>query len=290
MKFKISRILENLIKLKGESISSLADALRINVRSIKNYLNGANISPEIRTSLFNYLLTMNYDLFDVLDLEDDSYFYHMSSQGIEGIITTKKSSRYNDFGNAFYLSDSFKTAATYIKVNDNPRIYCFKKEKVVNLNPYIFKDTLTGSIDWVLYIGLNRNKIENPRFVSFLNEKYSKQFKKTKCLAGKIADSLNFEVMDEFFDGFYDISDVKSQLTKANLGMQYAIKDERSANNLQWDDEIILDKGLIELILLWRKNRNNLLKEDNSKLINKNQSDDNYKFNKIIERLINENE
>ena len=215
--------------------------------------------------------------------------FHGSRTHIDGTITTKRNEdRLKDFGSGFYLSESFKTAITYVDNNADPHVYRFKKEDIFKRDIYYFKDSLQDSVDWVLYIGLNRNKIVEAADRAFLNEYFEEKFKGKKVLIGKIADSFNFDVMDAFFSGSYDIYQVQRALQQINIGNQIVVVDEKIANSLTEYDEYSIEPRLRRYIYNWHINFSRKLKEDNNDIISEKETKPEYKFKAILERMINE--
>ena len=153
---------------------------------------------------------------------------------------------------------------------------------------YYFKDSSLDTIDWVLYIGLNRNKVIDQADRSFLNEYFDEKFNGKKVLVGKIADSFNFDVMDAFFSGSYDIFQVQRALQQVNIGNQIVVINERLANSLMDYDEFSIEPRLRRYINDWHINFSRKLKEDNNSIILEKDTDPKYKFKAILERMIND--
>ena len=200
------RITDTLPKIKsklGVTNFELANLLGISERSVNYYLGQeqTKISDEIFNKIIKLIENKNLDLFDLFDLDDDKYLFHASREGIIGkITTTKNKEKARDFDFGFYLSESFKVAATYVDHEDNPHIYRFHKEDVLKGKQFIFGSNIKDSINWVLFIGLSRGKIKNKQDKVFLKEYFSELFSDADLLIGKIADSFNFDVMGEFLN------------------------------------------------------------------------------------------
>ena len=285
------RITDALPKIKsklGVTNFELANLLGVSERSINYYLGQeqTKISDEIFNKIVKLIENKNLDLFELFDLDDEKYLFHASREGIVGKITTNKNKeKARDFDFGFYLSESFKVAATYIDDEDKPHIYRFLKKDVLVGNRYLFEDNLQGHINWVLFIGLSRKKIDQPADKNFLTEYFNELFKNKDLLIGKIADSFNFDVMDEFFNQTYDVSQVSTALRMVDIGNQYVLKNEEHANRLNYVDDFTLDKKLKDYIHEWHIKQNTNIKKSNKNMLDTNKKDSNLTFNEILKNL-----
>ena len=285
------RITDALPKIKsilGVTNFELANLLGISERSINYYLGQeqTKISDEIFNKIIKLIESKNFDLFDLFNLDDEKYLFHASREGIVGkITTTKNKEKARDFDYGFYLSESFKVAATYVDDEEEPHIYRFLKKDVLVGNRYLFEDNLEGCINWVLFIGLSRKKIVNLTDKNFLTEYFNELFKNKDLLIGKIADSFNFDVMDEFFNQTYDVSQVSTALRMVDIGNQYVLKNEEHENRLNYVDDFTLDKKLKDYIHEWHIKQNTDIKKSNKNMLDANKKDSNLTFNEILKNL-----
>ena len=285
----ISNTLEAIKEKFKYTNKELALILGISERTIANLNNGDTPSSRLFNSIIRFIENNNLNIFELFNLDGEEYLFHGSRTFISGTITTKRNEdRLKDFGNGFYLSESFKTAITYVDNYPNPHIYRFKKEKILKQEVYYFKDNQDDIIDWVLFIGLNRNKIADLSDRTFLREYFDDKFKGKKVLVGKIADSFNFDVMDAFFAGSYDIFQVQRALQQVNIGNQIVIINEGLANSLIEYDEFSIDPKLRQFIYNWHVNFSRILKENNQETIQEDDTKQEYKFKAILERMIKE--
>lgn len=285
------RITDTLPKIKsklGVTNFELANLLGISERSVNYYLGQeqTKISDEIFNKIVKLIENKNLDLFDLFDLDGDKYLFHASREGIIGkITTTKNKEKARDFDFGFYLSESFKVAATYVDDEEEPHIYRFLKKDVLVGNRYLFEDNLEGRINWVLFIGLSRKKIVDLADKNFLTEYFNELFENKDLLIGKIADSFNFDVMDDFFDQTYDINQVSNALRMVDIGNQYVLKNEEHANKLKYVDDFTLDSKLKDYIHDWHIKQNVSIKKSNKNLLDKDKKDDSLTFGEVLKNL-----
>ena len=242
----ISFVLNKLIERLGYTRDELVTILDVDMKTIDNYLTNKNKPFKNTFDLIVQLIEDNdIDIYSLFPFDGD-YLFHGSRSGLTGKISTKlNEGDFNDFANGFYLSGTFKNAVTYVINEDNPVIYRFNKSDIVNHKTFIFdKNKDKDKIDWLIYIGLNRNKIIEANDQALFQMIFDKKLANYKVLVGEIADSYNFDVLDDFFNEDCDIDQATKALTLANIGKQYVIKDESLANSLKYIDEYHIDKDL----------------------------------------------
>ena len=281
----ISYVIKNLIIKLDLSINDFSLLLNLSVKQIYNYINNHNNpSEDIFNKIISIISNNNFDIYELFDVEcNDNHLFHGSKAGISGNVTTKINiGRYIDFANGFYLSDSFKNAITYIVDQSKPLIYVYKKEDILPNNVFEFKKDIRDSRnEWVLYIGLNRGKISSSNNKELFQKYFDTKLKKYDVIIGEIADSYNFETLEEFFAGRGSINNVHNSLLIANIGKQYVLKNENIANKLKevicYKIETRLKNYLLKLNRKAKENYKNMASE----LINNIEND--LSFNDIKE-------
>ena len=294
----LGSLIEGLKNKMGYTNEKLASALGVDPRTINNYISDkfsptSNADKNVFNRILGIIKANDLSLFELFGLDGDNYLFHGSKTGIVGNISIhhNKANNLLDFGNGFYLSESFMTAVTYVDSAPNPHIYRFKKEDIVkqNIKKFKFGTDDIGNRDWVLFIGLCRKKIADPNDQTILNEHFDKLLKDKQLLIGKIADSFNFDVMDAFFINQYDIKQVGTALSMVNIGNQYVIKDEEIANELKYIDDFVLEPKLKSLIITWHREHTLFLKKETQNTVKPEDAKTELKFNAIKKELINNN-
>ena len=262
----ISFALRKLMTRINYDSMMMANVLGVDIKSINNYLNKhTNPSPNVTRKICILIDENNLNIYQLFDIEgDDGYLFHGSQTGgLDGKISAlKNKNEINDFDYGFYLSDSLKNAINYIIDKPEPVVYRFKKEDVIKGKIYNFSEEKHGEQDWILYIGLNRNKITNSYDKMFFKEYYDKKFSDYDILIGEIADSYNFDVLNDFFNNLTDLEETRQALLLANIGQQFVMKNEKFANELIWVDEYRIEKNLRNYLLDLVRKRKTILKKN----------------------------
>lgn len=133
-----------------------------------------------------------------------------------------------DFGQGFYTGDK----------PDQPKglIAGWKDHVFYELECYIddlkiktFSNDYQGNMDWVLFIGFNRNKAGYRPYKN-LDERYECYNEEYDLIIGPIANDKMFQLMERFYSGDLCDKALISGLQQIKLGNQYVFKTTRSCD------------------------------------------------------------
>ncbi len=262
----ISYALRKLQVKLNYSDEEIMRILNVTKKSLDNYkIRHTNPTPQIIKEIISLIENNKLNIYDLLDIEqDDGYLFHGSKTGglIGKISTLINKNEPNDFDNGFYLSDSLRNAVSYVIDQNKPVIYRFKKGDVLKGRLYDFSLMKNGEIDWIIYIGLNRRKMLNEDDERFFKEYYDEKFSNFDVLTGEIADSYNFDVLNDFFNNLIDLDETRKALLLANIGPQFVMKNEKYANDLQWSEVYVIERNLKNYLVELVKSKKTILKKN----------------------------
>ena len=182
-----------------------------------------------------YLNTLYEHMFkDEYSFEDYVVLFHGAKNMIEGKIDLLHSKKSNDFGNGFYLGETFAQASLYITYSRSNKIYSFllKKKDLKILKFGV-------SQDWMFAIAYYRGwfdkYVEHPMIKSIINK-----VEEADIIIAPIADNRMFDLIDEFVSGMITDYQCKHALSVTDLGYQYIIKTEKALANLKPLEEMFL--------------------------------------------------
>lgn len=291
MELNITFALKKLMAAMNYDSHTMANVLNIDIKSINNYLyRHSNPTPSIMQRITKIIDDNKLDIYQLLDVEaNDGYLFHGSKTGglFGDISTLKNKGDQNDFDNGFYLSDSLKNAINYVLDQNSPVIYRFKKEDVLKGKIFDFSREKGGQEDWIIYIGLNRDKISDNEDKMFYREYYDKKFEPYDILTGEIADSYNFDVLNDFFNNLKDLEETRQALLLANIGPQFVMKNETIANELKWVEEYRLEKHFKNYLLSVVREKKHTLKQ-NRDIFSKNHVFDKTATFEVIKKKMKE--
>ena len=275
----ISYALRKLQVKLNYSDEEIMRILNVTKKSLDNYkIRHTNPTPQIIKEIISLIENNKLNIYDLLDIEqDDGYLFHGSKTGglIGKISTLINKNEPNDFDNGFYLSDSLRNAVSYVIDQNKPVIYRLKKGDVLKGRLYDFSLMKNGEIDWIIYIGLNRRKMLNEDDERFFKEYYDEKFSNFDVLTGEIADSYNFDVLNDFFNNLKDLDETRKALLLANIGPQFVMKNEKYANDLQWSEVYVIERNLKKYLVELIKTKRTVLKK------NRNDISSNHIFDKV---------
>ena len=165
---------------------------------------------------------------------DEKLLFHGSKKEIEGNIDIKKGRSNNDFGQGFYIGESYEQAVSYVSNYNSSSIYFISfdskdlKCKKYNVNQ-----------EWMFTIAYYRGALEEYKGNHLLKEIIDKS-KNIDYIIAPIADNRMFHIIDLFTNGELTDEQCKHCLAATNLGMQYVLKTDKAALKAK-----ILERGYI---------------------------------------------
>ncbi len=180
---------------------------------------------EVYEKLYSYIYEQNYRLNSVKEeLIKEKYgnvLFHGSKYGLSEV--TVSGSRNNcDFGNGFYLGQTYNQALSFVWEYDNASVYSFMYSfdglKIVEFD---------CSLDWMLAICFFRGTIKEYTESSMV-QGIVRRIEDADVVIAPIADNKMFYVMSQFAEGEINADVAIHSLSASALGLQYIIKTERA--------------------------------------------------------------
>ena len=131
-----------------------------------------------------------------------------------------------DFGNGFYLGQTYNQALSFVCEYDRASVYSFKYS-LEGLKSVEFD----CSLDWMIAICYFRDTIKQYA-KSLIVQKVIKKIEDADVIIAPIADNKMFYVMSQFAEGEINADVALHSLSASRLGLQYIIKTDRALENL----------------------------------------------------------
>ena len=174
-----------------------------------------------------YLNKLYEQMFNDEYQSDSKVLFHGSKSEIVGKLSLNRSKVFNDFGNGFYLGETFKQASTYISYSSSHNVYAYRLD-ITDLNFAKFD----VSLEWMLAIAFYRGWLDNYEQSKAI-KKILDKVSKADVIIAPIADNRMFDLIDDFVNG--NITDLQCihALAVTNLGFQYVIKSNKALDKLE---------------------------------------------------------
>ena len=152
--------------------------------------------------------------------------FHGSKNGLTEVSTT--GSRNNcDFGNGFYLGETYSQALAFVCENAKSSVYSFKY-KLDGLKIKKFD----CSLEWMLaichYRGTLGDYSKSEKVKSIVSE-----VEKADVVIAPIADNKMFYIMAQFTEGEINADTALHSLSASRLGLQYIFKTDKAISKLE---------------------------------------------------------
>ena len=223
--YKIREDMGFIMEAEGINKLELSEATGISRTTLNSIEKKGGAANEVCEKLYSYIYKQNYRLNSVKEeLIKEKYgnvIFHGSKHGLSEV--TVSGSRNNcDFGNCFYLGQTYRQALSFVCEYDKASVYSFR---------YSFdglkKAEFDCSLDWMLAICYFRGTIKEYE-ESIVVQRIVKKIEDADIVVAPIADNKMFYVMSQFAEGEINADVALHSLSASGLGFQYIIKTERA--------------------------------------------------------------
>ena len=234
MEFNISKDMKLVRELLNISQQDLANELDVELLTIQRIENEfTNTSNRTLNKFYDFVykskihLNKIKELFYLEEIVNEKLLIHGAKNIINGAIDLNKGRKNNDFGQGFYLGETYEQAASFIENFEDSCIYYFSFDNTdLNYKKYIVNQ------EWMLTIAYFRgtlNEYENHPMI----KKLIRQLEKIDYVIAPIADNKMFRIIDAFINGEITDEQCKHSLAATNLGYQYVLLTDKALSKLK---------------------------------------------------------
>ena len=154
---------------------------------------------------------------------DEQLLFHGAKTTIEGEIRPNVSRHNNDFGQGFYMGESFRQAALFVSNFESSCVYAIKFK-----DAGLSKASYSVNTEWMLTVASFRGKLRG-RVSDEQQARIRAKADSADYIIAPIADNRMYQIIDSFIDGEITDEQCRHALAATELGMQYVIKTDRAA-------------------------------------------------------------
>lgn len=230
LQYKIKQDLEFVMASEQKNIDEIAKATTISRTTIYEILNLNNIALSVYEKFYSYIYNIGYRINSVKEdlLKETSLkkvLFHGSKRGLENI--SIEGSRKNcDFGQGFYLGETYEQALSFVCENKQSSVYSFTCD-LENLNVLEFN----CSLEWMLAICYYRGTLGIFSDSTIVKEIIQK-INDADVIIAPIADNRMFYIMTLFAGGEINANVALHSLSASKLGKQYIFKTQKALKQI----------------------------------------------------------
>lgn len=230
LQYKIKQDLEFVMASEQKNIDEIAKATTISRTTIYEILNLNNIALSVYEKFYSYIYNIGYRINSVKEdlLKETSLkkvLFHGSKRGLENI--SIEGSRMNcDFGQGFYLGETYEQALSFVCENKQSSVYSFTCD-LENLNVLEFN----CSLEWMLAICYYRGTLGIFSDSTIVKEIIQK-INDADVIIAPIADNRMFYIMTLFAGGEINANVALHSLSASKLGKQYIFKTQKALKQI----------------------------------------------------------
>ena len=224
--------LQNLKYLLSYTNEQLADALKVSRMTLDRWMKGKN-KPSSREleNIYSFAYRMDIDLNSIktqLIKEDNiSVLFHGSKSTITTNIDLKHNTKNNDFGNGFYLGETYEQSASFISNTSSHLVYVFTFD-----TKGLKKAEYKVDQEWMITIAYFRGRLQEYENSTKLKQILAK-LKNVDYIVAPIADNNMYQIINKFINSEISDEQCKHALSATNLGMQYILLSDKAIEKLK---------------------------------------------------------
>ncbi len=227
--YKIKEDISFIIETEKINKIELSKRTGISRVTLDGIVKNGTTTDSVCEKFYSYVFNNNYRINTVkeelLKEKYDKVLFHGSKKGLSKILVT--GSRNNcDFGNGFYLGETYNQALSFVFENDKSSVYSFRCS-LDGLDICKFD----CSMEWMLAICYHRGTL-GPYSDSEKIKHIVDKINAADVIIAPIADNKMFYVMAQFTDGEINADVALHSLSASKLGFQYIFKTEKALNKL----------------------------------------------------------
>ena len=241
MKYNVSndlKIILSYLNISQEDFSFESDIRKETISRIIN--NEIYPSDETLEKIYGFAykknIRLNESKIDYLKKKHNIVLFHGSKSQIDGDLSLSYSKKYVDFGQGFYAGENYEQSLDFISFVPDGSIYVLD----VDYNGLDILE-LDVSLDWMLFIALNRGKLEeykdNQKYIELVSK-----LKKYDVVIAPIADNRMFTTIDDFTKSAISSDQAIHALKKLSLGNQIVFKSEKALRKIKILERLYVSK------------------------------------------------
>lgn len=234
-KYRFAEDIALLREILNMSQEDLAKNLDVSFVTLNKWENGERgISAENLEKFYSYAYSKQIEI----NMIKEQFFREESTAGTEilfhgaksallGDIRIDESRENNDFGQGFYMGESFRQAALFVSNFHDSSVYALSFDPTG-----LRKADYKVDREWLLTIAAYRGRLGNKTH-SKMVERIRSKVDSADYIVAPIADNRMFQIIDSFIDG--EISDEQCihALAATNLGKQYVVRSDKAISQIK---------------------------------------------------------
>lgn len=240
MEYSFASDLKSIREMLSITQNELANEIGVEQVTIsRNELGITNPSNSLMEKIYSYAFSKGININKLKEMlwreeTETKLLFHGSKKEIEGEIDIKKGRINNDFGQGFYVGESYEQAISYVSNYNNSSIYYISfDDRDLSCKKYNVNQ------EWMFTIAYYRGTLDkynnHPLINKIINESRNYDY-----IIAPIADNRMFHIINLFTSGELTDEQCKHCLAATNLGMQYVLKTSKAACRTK-----ILERGYI---------------------------------------------
>lgn len=228
-KYRIKEDLDFILESENLTTSGLAEKTGVSGTTLNSIMKTGSTTDGVCEKIYSFAYNNRYRINSVKEeLLNEKYknvLFHGSKNGLSEITVTGSRSDC-DFGNGFYLGETYNQALSFVFEDKKSSVYSFRYS-LDNLNLKRFECTLEWMLTICYYRGTLGKYSKNKEISKIVSEA-----EEADVIIAPIADNKMFYIMAQFAEGEINADVALHSLAASSLGLQYVFRTERALEKL----------------------------------------------------------
>lgn len=227
--YNIKEDIEFMLEAEKINILELSEKAKVSRTTLVKIHKTGTARHDVCEKIYSYIYERGYRINAVKEeLINERYqdvLFHGSKYGLSEI--TVAGSRDNcDFGNGFYVGETYSQALSFVCEKEKSSVYSFRYS-LENLKIKKFD----CNMEWMIAICYYRKKLKDYTSNQMV-KKIVAEIEAADVIIAPIADNKMFYVMAQFTDGEINADVAIHSLSASKLGLQFIFKTDKALHNL----------------------------------------------------------
>lgn len=234
MKYRFVEDLKSIREILGLTQDEFAKELGVQQVTIsRNELYQNEPSPNLLEQVYEYAFRKNIKINRLKEMlwmenlpQNHKLLFHGAKSEIKGKIDAHIGRTNNDFGQGFYVGESYEQAVSFVTAFDNASTYFLDFD-----SQGLKAKQYSVDQDWMMtiayYRGALKKYMDHPKVKKLVEDSRSCDY-----IIAPIADNRMFQIINSFITGEITDEQCKHCLAATNLGSQYVFVSENASSRI----------------------------------------------------------
>lgn len=230
LNYNVKKDIEFIMLAEEKNIDEFSNSTNVSRATIYEILETNKTIINVYEKIYSYIYNKGYRINSVKEdilkeINTNKVLFHGSKHGLDSILSSG-SRESCDFGQGFYLGETYDQALSFVCESKHSSVYSFTIS-LENLNVINLECTIEWMLTICYYRGTLKNYENHPTIKDII-----KKINNADVIIAPITDNRMYYIMTQFVQGEINADVALHSLSASKLGKQFVLKTEKSIEQL----------------------------------------------------------